>query len=86
MWPMALSMPCAADRGRIPEAAKAAWQLIERDSANPDAHYWLGLCRDVQNDKAQAAAHYLKAIYLAPAHVEALNHLAALLDEQGDGV
>ena len=74
-----------ADRGLVAEAADAAQHLIEQDSANAEAHYWLGLCRDVQGQKAAAATHYRKAIYLAPAHVEALNHLAALLDEQGDG-
>ncbi|MBJ7263104.1 MAG: chemotaxis protein CheR [Burkholderiaceae bacterium] len=73
-----------ADRGRVAEAADAAQRLIEQDSANAEAHYWVGLCRDVQGQKAAAAMHYRKAIYLAPAHVEALNHLAALLDEQGD--
>lgn len=73
-----------ADRGRIDEAAGAAQALIAHDSANPEAHYWLGLCRDVQGHKTEAEAYYRKAIYLAPAHVEALMHLAALLDEQGD--
>ena len=59
--------------------------MIERDSTNAEAHFWLGLCRDAQGDKPGAAVHYRKAIYLAPAHVGALNHLAALLDEQADG-
>jgi chemotaxis protein methyltransferase WspC len=46
--------------------------------------YLLGLIADAQGEAALALAHYRKTLYLEPGHYEALTHLAALLEVQGD--
>jgi chemotaxis protein methyltransferase WspC len=46
--------------------------------------YWLGLLSDVAGLTLEAQSHYRKALYLEPQHSEALMHLAALLQAQGD--
>jgi len=51
---------------------------------NVDAFYLLGLIADARGRGADAADFYRKALYLDPAHYEALTHLAALLDIGGD--
>ncbi|WP_224040013.1 tetratricopeptide repeat protein, partial [Paraburkholderia unamae] len=61
-------------------AADAAKALAH----NADTWYLLGLIADAQGRAAEAHGHYRKAIYLEPSHYEALTHLAALLEVQGD--
>ena len=39
--------------------------------------------RDASGNRADAEAHYRKALYLDPRHSEALAHLALLMDAQG---
>ena len=74
-----------ADQGHVQRAGAAARAALVERGPDAELYYLLGLCLDAQNDLAAAAAHYRKAIYLAPDHVPALNHLAALLDAQGEG-
>lgn len=74
-----------ADQGRVAEASQAARQALVEQGPDAGLFYLLGLCLDAQNDLAQAAVHYRKALYLDPEHVQALNHLAVLLEAQGDG-
>ncbi len=74
-----------ADQGRVEEASQAARQALVDHGPDAGLFYLLGLCLDAQNDLTQAAVHYRKALYLEPDHVQALNHLAVLLEAQGDG-
>lgn len=74
-----------ADQGHVKQAGDAAKAALTERGPDAELFYLLGLCLDAQNDLAAAAAHYRKALYLAPDHVHALNHLAALLDAQGEG-
>ncbi|ONH49657.1 hypothetical protein BLL36_28770 [Pseudomonas cedrina subsp. cedrina] len=46
--------------------------------------YWLGLLSDVAGNALEAQGYYRKALYLDPQHPQALMHLAALLEAQGD--
>jgi len=73
-----------ANEGRGAEA-KAACELYLR-SHEPVAQvfYWMGLLSDVAGSGLEAQGFYRKALYLDPQHPEALMHLAALLQSQGD--
>ena len=74
-----------ADAGRLDDAKTLALAFVERHGPHADAFYLLGLIADARGLIADARDSYRKALYLAPAHYEALTHLAALLDMTGDG-
>ncbi|MCP3711168.1 methyltransferase [Paraburkholderia sp. CNPSo 3274] len=73
-----------ADAGALDEAERLAAQAAQALTHNAGTWYLLGLIADAQGRTAVALAHYRKAIYLEPSHYEALTHLAALLEVQGD--
>ena len=73
-----------ADQGRLVEAAKSCEEHIRRQGPSPQAFYLLGLICDTSGNLPEAAAHYRKALYLNPNHLESLAHLAFLLEKQGD--
>lgn len=73
-----------ADAGALDEAARAAAQIAQAQPHDAEAWYLLGLIADAQGRAAQALEHYRKTLYLEPGHYEALTHLAALLEVQGD--
>jgi len=73
-----------ADAGSLDEAERLAAQAAKALAQNAGTWYLLGLIADAQGRAAEALAHYRKAIYLEPSHYEALTHLAALLEVQGD--
>ncbi|MFX1766733.1 tetratricopeptide repeat protein [Paraburkholderia sp. A1RI-2L] len=73
-----------ADSGALDQAARAAAQVAQASPQDAEAWYLLGLIADAQGRPALALEHYRKALYLEPGHYEALTHLAALLEVQGD--
>jgi chemotaxis protein methyltransferase WspC len=73
-----------ADAGELDAAHRLAWQATQSATQDPDAWYLLGLIADAQGHTAEARDHYRKAVYLDPAHYEALTHLATLLEMEGD--
>jgi chemotaxis protein methyltransferase WspC len=73
-----------ADAGALDEAGRLAAEAAKALAQNAETWYLLGLIADAQGRAAEAHAHYRKAIYLEPSHYEALTHLAALLEVQGD--
>ncbi|EUC18902.1 UNVERIFIED_ORG: chemotaxis protein methyltransferase WspC [Burkholderia sp. CF145] len=73
-----------ADAGEFDEAERLAHQHAIVHGPNVDAFHLLGLIADARGRSADAADFYRKALYLDPAHYEALTHLAALLDIGGD--
>jgi len=73
-----------ADRGELAAATVACQQYLARHGASADAHCLLGVLHDAGGRLADAHAAYRKAVYLDPGHEEALYHLAALLDSEGD--
>ncbi|CAB3802450.1 putative biofilm formation methyltransferase WspC [Paraburkholderia caffeinitolerans] len=73
-----------ADSGALDEAARAAAQVAQASPQDAEAWYLLGVIADAQGRPALALEHYRKALYLEPGHYEALTHLAALLEVQGD--
>jgi len=73
-----------ANAGRTAEARQRSEQHLQQNGPSAAAYYWLGLICDSTGQTDQACAYYRKAIYLEPQHREALTHLAAHLQAQGD--
>ncbi|NKJ46970.1 chemotaxis protein CheR [Burkholderia sp. SG-MS1] len=73
-----------ADAGRLTEAAAAINAYLEQHAPHADAFYLLGVLADANGDALLARGQYRKALYLEPQHAEALTHLAALLELEGD--
>ncbi|WP_321816841.1 MULTISPECIES: CheR family methyltransferase [unclassified Paraburkholderia] len=73
-----------ADAGSLDAAARAVAQHAQATPDDAEAWYLLGLIADAQGEATLALGHYRKALYLQPGHYEALTHLAALLEVQGD--
>ncbi|WP_373743746.1 CheR family methyltransferase [Achromobacter insuavis] len=73
-----------ADQGRVQEAMAQCRIHLAEHGASADALYLLGLLQDAAGDTRQAQAAYRKALYLDPTHREALLHLAALVESEGD--
>jgi len=75
-----------ADAGHFDEAERMALEIADLRAPEADTFYLLGLIADARGRHADAGDFYRKALYLEPAHYEALTHLAALLDVAGDTV
>jgi chemotaxis protein methyltransferase WspC len=73
-----------ANEGKLREASDCCESFVARHGPNAQAFYLLGLVRDAEGDAKAAAAHYRKALYLEPAHRQALAHLAMILERSGD--
>lgn len=73
-----------ANAGRTDEARQRSEEHLQQNGPSSAAYYWLGLLCDAAGQGDQACAYYRKAIYLEPQHREALTHLAAHLEAQGD--
>jgi chemotaxis protein methyltransferase WspC len=73
-----------ANRGQLAEAAALCRQSIEQAGPSAAAFCLMGVLSDAGGDRAAAGECYRKALYLEPGHHEALTHLAALLEMQGD--
>lgn len=74
-----------ANAGRFLEAAEICQGCLRQQGDSAQAYYLLGLLADAQQEGTQAVTFYRKALYLDPAHGEALVHLALLLERRGDG-
>ncbi|AZZ74593.1 MULTISPECIES: CheR family methyltransferase [Pseudomonas] len=75
-----------ANEGKSAEARAACEQYLRSHEPVAQVFYWLGLLSDVAGLTLEAQGFYRKALYLEPQHPEALMHLAALLQAQGDSV
>ncbi|MFJ2489587.1 CheR family methyltransferase [Pseudomonas sp. NPDC087639] len=73
-----------ANEGKSAEARAACEQYLGSHEPVAQVFYWLGLLSDVAGLTLEAQGFYRKALYLEPQHPEALMHLAALLQAQGD--
>lgn len=73
-----------ADQGRVDEAMAQCRLHIDAHGASAEALYLQGLLLDAAGEALPAQAAYRKALYLDPAHREALLHLAALVAAEGD--
>ncbi|MCF5723326.1 CheR family methyltransferase [Pseudomonas syringae] len=73
-----------ANEGKSAEARAACEQYLNSHPPSAQVFYWLGLLSDVAGSALEAQGFYRKALYLEPQHPQALMHLAALLESQGD--
>ena len=73
-----------ADHGRLAEAKQLCETVLTTHGPSADTYYLLGVVAAAQGLDGQSAAHYRKAVYLNPAHTEALKHLALLAEKTGD--
>ena len=73
-----------ADRGAYAAAAAQVTALLARHMDNADAQHLLGLIRAAEGDTAQAQQCFQRALYLEPAHLPSLEHLALLAARCGD--
>jgi chemotaxis protein methyltransferase WspC len=68
-----------ADQGKLVEALRCCEQNL-----HAEALYLMGLLHDAAGRGREASDHYRKALYLDPQHLEALAHLAVVLQKEGD--
>ncbi|PAU60380.1 protein-glutamate O-methyltransferase CheR [Pseudomonas sp. PICF141] len=73
-----------ANEGKSAEARAACDSFLRSHEPVAQVFYWLGLLSDVAGSTLEAQGFYRKALYLEPQHPDALMHLAALLQSQGD--
>lgn len=73
-----------ANEGKSAEARAACDNYLRHHEPVAQVFYWLGLLSDVAGSVLEAQGFYRKALYLDPQHADALMHLAALLQSQGD--
>lgn len=73
-----------ADRGDLAVATAACLEFVAQHGSSANGWCLLGVLHDAAGRTADAHAAYRKAVYLDPGHEEALYHLAALLDSEGD--
>jgi chemotaxis protein methyltransferase WspC len=73
-----------ANEGKSAEARAACDRYLRSHEPVAQVFYWLGLLSDVAGSVLEAQGYYRKALYLEPQHPDALMHLAALLQSQGD--
>jgi chemotaxis protein methyltransferase WspC len=73
-----------ADQGRLVEAARLSVEHVRVHGPSAAAFYLLGLIADASGHASDAGGWYRKTLYLEPMHHEALTHLGALLELQGD--
>jgi len=73
-----------ANEGKSAEARAACERYLQGHPPAAQVFYWLGLLSDVAGSALEAQGFYRKALYLEPQHPQALMHLAALLESQGD--
>ncbi|SAK67206.1 MCP methyltransferase, CheR-type [Caballeronia glebae] len=73
-----------ADAGQLDAAASVAHAYLQAHPSNADAYYLLGVIADARGEHQASRGHYRRALYLDPAHREALTHLAACLSLDGD--
>jgi chemotaxis protein methyltransferase WspC len=73
-----------ANEGKSADARAACERYLRSHEPVAQVFYWLGLLSDVAGRVLEAQGFYRKALYLEPQHPDALMHLAALLQSQGD--
>jgi chemotaxis protein methyltransferase WspC len=72
-----------ADRGRIGEAVGVCETALGVHGPAADLLCLLGVLEDARGAAAEAERHYRRALYVDPHHVDALLHLALLMEVAG---
>ena len=72
-----------ADQGQLTEAAALCEDHVRRLGPSAEAFCLLGAVREAAGQVDEAAVCYRKALYLDPAHADAVTRLALLVERQG---
>jgi chemotaxis protein methyltransferase WspC len=73
-----------ADAGQLNEALAICQRHLTENRPSADLYSLLGVIHHARHERTEATACFHKALYLDPAHVEALTHLMLLCQEDGD--
>lgn len=73
-----------ADSGRLQEAEQICQRELKANAGNARAHFLMGLIREAGGDNAGAETSFNRAIYLDSDFGEAILHLAALKEQNGE--
>jgi chemotaxis protein methyltransferase WspC len=73
-----------ADRGALAEARTLCEEHLRAAGPDARAYTMLGVIQQSQGDLIGAEASFGRAVYMEPAHYQALIHLALLVDQRGD--
>lgn len=74
----------AADEGKLSDALKMCETELASGKPSPDLYSLLGIIRQAMQETDQAEKAFASALYLDPAHQEALTHLMILTEGRGD--
>lgn len=74
-----------ADRGELAAAVTACVAHLDAQGPSAAGYCLLGVLYDATGRPSDAREAYRRALYLDPAHQEALYHMAAILEAEGDG-
>ncbi|PTX95979.1 hypothetical protein DB345_09245 [Spartobacteria bacterium LR76] len=72
-----------ADQGRVSEAREMLRRVLAARTDDAGGRFLLGLIEESLGNLAEAEVQYRQALYLEPAHQEAMHHMALLLRQQG---
>ncbi|OJV01390.1 MAG: hypothetical protein BGO12_06965 [Verrucomicrobia bacterium 61-8] len=72
-----------ADQGRVNDARELLRRVLAARPDDAGGRFLLGLIEESLGNVAEAEAQYRQALYLEPAHQEAMHHMALLLRKQG---
>jgi chemotaxis protein methyltransferase WspC len=72
-----------ADQGQLQEALRACENCLQTKPDYAPANFLLGVVYQALNQDSQAETYFNKTLYLEPNHVDALNHLAFLVEKRG---
>ncbi|HVW08433.1 MAG TPA: CheR family methyltransferase [Bryobacteraceae bacterium] len=73
-----------ADAGNLREAVEQCERHVRQSPSSPGAWYLLGVLKEALGDSQSALDCYRKLLYLDPEHVEAMSHMALLIERHGD--
>jgi len=73
-----------ADQGLLPKALELCRDFLGENPVHADAHFLMGLIHEALHNNDKAEDFFIKAIYLNPEHVEALNHLVFIESRRGN--
>jgi chemotaxis protein methyltransferase WspC len=73
-----------ADRGELERAAALCEQYMNERGPDADAYSLLGVVRKAQGQIDKAETCFSRALYLQPAHAEALLHMALICESRGE--
>lgn len=73
-----------ADQGKMEDAFRLCEKSVGENAFHIRAHFLMGLICHAMDDEERAEEAFNKAVYLDPAHHEAMSHLAFIMEHRGE--